>query len=211
MVRNHVLRIDPEAAALRRKRAESERAVTLRPADDCTARLSALLPIADGIRVMAALSAATTDDGRTRGQLMADTLVDLVIGGDRPTFRSPVAINLLVPVETLTDDQPAFLEEYGPVPADLARQVLADSGEKVRRVFTAPGRRDLIAMETRARRYPGLLDAFIRLRDQRCRTPHCGPPIRHIDHTQPHAHGGATSERNGQGSCEHCNYAKEHP
>ncbi|RNI24209.1 HNH endonuclease, partial [Flexivirga caeni] len=35
--------------------------------------------------------------------------------------------------------------------------------------------------------------------------------IRHIDHIRPHATGGATTERDGQGLCERCNYVKEHP
>ncbi|MGN6415268.1 HNH endonuclease, partial [Flexivirga sp.] len=48
-------------------------------------------------------------------------------------------------------------------------------------------------------------------RDHTCRTPWCTAPIRHIDHIQRHTDGGDTSERNGQGLCERCNYDKEHP
>jgi len=53
------------------------------------------------------------------------------------------------------------------------------------------------------------LAAFIGLRDQRCRTPYCDAPIRHLDHAEPHARGGRTDVANGVGSCERCNYVKE--
>ncbi|CAG7008528.1 HNH endonuclease [Mycobacterium avium subsp. paratuberculosis] len=66
-------------------------------------------------------------------------------------------------------------------------------------------------MESRARLFPQGLARFIGLRDQRCRTPYCDAPIRHRDHAQPWADGGATSAGNGLGLCEHCNYVKETP
>ncbi|WP_460599443.1 HNH endonuclease signature motif containing protein [Flexivirga lutea] len=52
---------------------------------------------------------------------------------------------------------------------------------------------------------------LILLRDQVCRTPWCGAPIRHTDHIRPHATRGATIERNGEGLCARCHYVKEHP
>ena len=53
------------------------------------------------------------------------------------------------------------------------------------------------------------LAQFIGFRDQRCRTPYCDAPIRHIDHITPAARGGATSGDNGDGMCAACNYTKE--
>ena len=64
-------------------------------------------------------------------------------------------------------------------------------------------------MESRSRAFPKGLAQYIRLRDQRCRTPYCDAQIRHIDHAVPAAAGGRTLARNGQGLCEACNYAKE--
>jgi HNH endonuclease len=64
-------------------------------------------------------------------------------------------------------------------------------------------------MESRSRLFPRGLAAFIGLRDQRCRTPYCDAPIRHRDHAQPWAGGGATSASNGLGLCERCNYVKD--
>jgi hypothetical protein len=56
---------------------------------------------------------------------------------------------------------------------------------------------------------PDGLGQLIELRDQICRTPWCDAPIRHHDHPVPVAERGETNERNGQGLCEACNYAKE--
>lgn len=124
-----------------------------------------------------------------------------------------VNVHLVMSLDTLTGDTPAHLPGYGPVPADLARDWITDPEQKiqVRRLFTFPGTGDLVGMDSRARTYTGLLATFIRLRDQTCRTPYCTAPIRHIDHITPAAHGGPTSERNGQGLCERCNYIREHP
>jgi hypothetical protein len=51
----------------------------------------------------------------------------------------------------------------------------------------------------------------IRTRDEVCRTPWCGAPIRHADHVVPAHAAGATSAANGQGLCERCNQVKEAP
>ena len=59
------------------------------------------------------------------------------------------------------------------------------------------------------RLFPRGLASFIKMRDGRCRTPYCDAPIRHRDHAQPWADGGATSAANGLGLCERCNYTKE--
>ncbi len=75
-------RLDPHAVVERAARAERERTVTIRPAPDCMTYLTALLPLAQGVSVYAALkrSADTCGDGRGRGQVMADTLVERVTG-----------------------------------------------------------------------------------------------------------------------------------
>ncbi len=77
--------IDPEAVVTRRRIAESERHTTLRPAPDTMTWLSAALPVRDGIAVhvtleQAAVHAQRLGDPRTKGQLMADTLVARLTG-----------------------------------------------------------------------------------------------------------------------------------
>lgn len=123
-----------------------------------------------------------------------------------------------MPHDALLDvsDEPAHLSDFGPVPAELARELVAGavaSGDEVwlRRLYASPTTGELVAMDSRARLFPAGLARFIRLRDQVCRTPWCDAPIRHTDHVQRHDDGGPTSGRNGQGTCEACNHAKEAP
>lgn len=195
--------------------AQSERRVALRPAPDCMTRLTALLPVKDGVACYAALCAvanATATPEHPRGQVMADTLVERVTGRC-PADGADVEVSLVMPLDSLTGDVPAYVPDYGPIPADLAREWVIDPQQdvRVRRLFSFPGSGDLVGMERRGRTYTGLLAKFIKLRDQTCRTPFCSAPVRHIDHITAHAEGGETSERNGEGFCERCNYVKEHP
>ena len=147
---------------------------------------------------------------------MADTLVERATGRDA-TVPTPIAVNLVLSDETLLggDSAPADICGYGPIPAAVARAMVSsavtDQGSRatLRRLYAHPRTGALLAMESRARLFPRGLAAFIELRDQRCRTPYCDAPIRHRDHAQPWAEGGATTADNGLGSCERCNYAKE--
>ncbi|MGA8547320.1 MAG: DUF222 domain-containing protein, partial [Mycobacterium sp.] len=211
-------RLDPHAVVDRAAKAETERTVTIRPAPDTMTYLTALLPVAQGVSAYAALrrAADTTFDDRSCGQVMADTLVERVTGRSAAT-PTPVAVNLVLSDHTLLggDNAPAEISGYGPIPAGVARGLVsgavsdARSRATLRRLYAHPGSGALVAMESRARLFPGGLAAFIGLRDQRCRTPYCDAPIRHRDHARPWARGGSTSAANGLGQCERCNYVKE--
>ncbi len=211
-------RLDPHAVVDRAAKAETERTVTIRPAPDTMTYLTALLPVAQGVAVYATLrrEADTRGDGRSRGQIMADTLVERVTGREA-TVPTPIAVNLVMSDETLFggDSTPADVSGYGPIPAAVARSMVARSvGDRqsratLRRLYAHPRTGSLVSMESRARLFPRGLTNFIELRDQRCRTPYCDAPIRHRDHAQPWAEGGPTTVENGLGLCERCNYAKE--
>jgi hypothetical protein len=213
-------RLDPHAVVDRAVRAESERRVTIRPAPDCMAIVTALLPMSQGVAVYAALhrAADTCGDGRGRGQVMADTMYERVTGrpADVPV---PVAVDVVITDESLFagDTEPARIPGYGPVPAQIARRLVAAglkdrrSRATLRRLYKHPRSGALVAMESRARLFPKGLSRFIDLRDDTCRTPYCDAPIRHHDHASAHVRGGVTSGLNGLGLCEACNYAKEAP
>jgi hypothetical protein len=223
-LRKLVCRLDPASVAERRRRAEADRHVTVRPAPDTMAYLSILLPVAQAVSAYAALKAAAdtraaAGDPRGRGQIMADTLIARVTGAPlddsgRPVV--PVAINLVMSDQALlagTHDS-AHLEGHGPIPAGLARHLVADTLDAgtrtwLRRLYTSPTTGQLVAMDSSARLFRGNLRTLIQLRDQFCRTPWCNAPIRHGDHAQGVAAGGTTSADDGQGLCAGCNYAKE--
>jgi hypothetical protein len=112
------------------------------------------------------------------------------------------------------DDEPAELDGYGPIPADLARSLALDGARAprwLRRLFTSPRTGELIAMESHRRTFTPAQRLFLRLRDRTCRTPWCDAPIRHADHVVPADDGGATSIDNGQALCQGCNNAKQAP
>ena len=240
--RAHAARLDPAAVVRRARRAESERRVTLRPAPDTMTYLTALLPVAQGVAAYAALGRAadaaaaspatgaaqgvTGDRGqspdglvgshRGRGQIMADTLVELLTGQSSASA-VPITVNLVLSDSALlgAGHEPGALPGGGPVPAQVARELVAagmDAGAVwLRRLYADPGG-DLVAMTSRARFHPDGLAEFLRIRDQGiCRTPYCGAPIRHIDHIVSDAAGGATTAPNGEGLCVACNLAKEAP
>ena len=218
-VRRQAYELDAEAWVTRRRIAESERRVTLRPARDVMSRLSAELPVAQGVAVFKTLgehadSLRATGDPRSRAQLMADTLVSRVLGTERPTTL-PVLAHVVVADDVLlgTNEEAAHLDGFGPIPAELARELVKTASEEamaqLQRLYVAPTTGELVAADSRSRRFPPGLSTLIRLRDQFCRTPWCDAPIRHYDHPDPATHGGQTSQVNSQGLCEACNYAKE--
>ena len=213
-------RLDPHAVVDRAVRAPNERTVTIRPAPDAMVHVTALLPMDQGVAVYATLrrTSDTTCDGRGRGQVMADTLVERVTGrpADVPV---PVEVNLVITDESLLagSTEPARVTGYGPIPAAVARLLVAcaahddRSQATLRRLYKHPASGALVAMESRARIFPKGLAKFIDIRDDTCRTPYCDAPIRHHDHAQPHHRDGPTTATNGLGECEQCNYAKEAP
>lgn len=170
-------RLDPHAVVDRAARAENERTVTIRPAPDPMTYLTALLPVAQGVSVYAALrrEADIRSDGRSRGHVMADTLVERVTGQDA-TVPTPIAVNLVLSDASLLggDSGPADVSGYGPIPAAVARSMVASavtdqrSRATLRRLYAHPQSGAQVAMESRARLFPRGLAAFIELRDQRC-------------------------------------------
>ena len=118
------------------------------------------------------------------------------------------------PATTRSVFEPARVPGYGGVPAPVARAWLRDAGDGsvwLRRLYTSPGGRDLVAMDSRRRVFGGLLRRMLVLRDDVCCTPWCGAPIVHADHTTAVREGGATAWGNGGGTCARCNQVKEAP
>lgn len=220
-------RLDHDAVMNRISRHQSDRTVTVRPAPHSMVYVTALLTAAEGSVVhqslqtladAAASDAVAAGKGLAgRGNLMADAFYQRITGRE-VSAPVPVTANLVISDESLLAQgtEPAILDGYGPIPAEVARQmtwaaVLDPEVEAaVRRLYADPGTGRLVAMDSAARKFPNGLRWFIKLRDQTCRTPYCDAPIRHIDHISRRADGGATSAVNGQGLCERCNYTKEY-
>jgi hypothetical protein len=162
---------------------------------------------------------------------MADTFVERLTGQVRADDVS-IEIGLVMTDAALLGDasSPARLHAEGlpgaVVPAAFARDLLRrdtnDGGNDkdaclsraevwVRRLFASAIDGTLVAMDSKRRLFDGQLRRFLVHRDQFCRTPWCGAPIRHADHVRPSAVGGQTTAENGQGLCAACNLTKEAP
>jgi hypothetical protein len=133
--RRLAIEADPRAAVRRASNAREDRRVGIRPAPDTMALLSALLPCEQGVAAYAALLRHTdtlvgNGDPRTRGQIMADTLVERLTGQATADDVS-AEIGLIMTDEALFsgDDTPAELTGHGPVPAELARALACRADE----------------------------------------------------------------------------------
>lgn len=221
----------------RTRRAVQDRHVSMRPVADGMVRLSALVPMAEGIAAYTSLDAAAASlrsGGATepRGALRADELIRRLTGVEPTTSGLPVEIGLVMTDRTLfhDGDQSARVPGYGPVPAAVARMLAAygttrpDTARRlagqesrvedraaawVRRLFTDPADGSLAQMDTRRRLFSGVLRRFVIARDQVCAMPYCGATIRSVDHVDRARDGGTTSVDNGQATCEACNLDKE--
>lgn len=141
MAKAEAYRCDPQSVVRRNAKAESERTVTCRPAPDTMTYLTGLLPVAQGVAVQTALQRAADHlrsygDGRGRGQIMADTLVDRVTrpehgpdGKPGNTGGAGIEIQLIMTDRALIagDQEPAYLQGYGTVPAGWARELLREA------------------------------------------------------------------------------------
>ena len=219
--------LDPRAYVDRAAHAASERRVTMRPAPDTMAYLTALLPAREAVAVFKALhdaaaSARAAADERSSDQVKADTLVERITG-QASAAAVPLEIGLVMTDAAVFgqgDGTPshdaAYLEGFGPVPASTARGWLTDPRLReaqawVRRLWSDPITDVVATVDPKRRRFPAALRELIVARDQWCRTPWCGAPIRHTDHASRWAGGGETTPDNAQGLCERCNHAKEAP
>ncbi|GAA1360102.1 DUF222 domain-containing protein [Arthrobacter rhombi] len=245
MARQLADQFDAAALVRRARKAVGDRHVSLRPAPDTMAVLTGVLPVAQAVSVFKALSraadlATSQGDVRSRGQVMADTLVERVTGQARAA-NVRVEVELVMTDRTLFkgDVEPAYLQGYGVVPAQIARDLIRDATRPpdlepsqdvggpaavgrgwpdggtdqelvwLRRLYTAPGTGALVGMDSKARLFPDGLRRFIGVRDQVCSRPWCDAPIRERDHVVAYAAGGQTSADNGAGTCSACNHTKE--
>ncbi|WP_245634663.1 DUF222 domain-containing protein, partial [Janibacter limosus] len=203
------LDLDAEALVRRRRRAAASRNVSVRPAPDGMAWLSILGPLTDVVGAFAALKraeqsryvatgdpatdAARVADERGRGAWMADTALEL-LSGRAEGQPQPVEVTLVMREDAVVprDEEPGEGDEaevpgWGAMPGAMAREHLlrlCDAGTAtwLRRLWTAPGGRDLVAMDSTRRLFSGVLRQLVELRDATCRIPFCGAPIRDIDH-----------------------------
>jgi hypothetical protein len=182
----------------------------LLPATGCAALLAAIDLRAD--------LADDPDDSRTRDQRRADALVQIGIDaltGTCPTCQRDTAgrvgagrihpvVQVTVALSTLLglDAQPGELDGHGPIPAEQARHLAADSSGTWRRLVTDELGR-LVDYGRTTYRPPADLERHIIARDRTCRFPSCNRRACtcELDHIIAWKSGGPTNDANMAALC----------
>ncbi|MCJ1671906.1 MULTISPECIES: HNH endonuclease signature motif containing protein [unclassified Rathayibacter] len=204
--------------AERHARAKEDRAVWVTPDVDGMATLCVHAPapaVTGAYDRLRRIARTLRDDGdpRTLQQLSADAAVDLLCDGDiagttpgsenrpDPTFvpgiRAEVRLTLAASTAVGLDDAPADLDGYGPVPAEIARELIR-TAPSFTRVLTDPETGAVVSVGRTHRVPPPQMRLHLKLRDQTCRFAGCTRPAAtsEADHTLEWRNGGETSLEN---------------
>ncbi|MFD6176383.1 MULTISPECIES: HNH endonuclease signature motif containing protein [unclassified Isoptericola] len=225
--------VHPEAFAERHRRAAESRAVYVDPGADGMAWLTAHLPAhvahAAYDRLTSAASRAQEHgDSRTRAQLRADALGDLLLTGtpERRTSadgtdagsatsvprlseiarRIVPAVRVTVPVLSLLGhaEEAAELDGHGPMDAETAA-LLTAAAPSLRRLLVDPVDGRVLTTDPGTYTVPAALRAFLRARDGVCRFPGCSRRAVQcdVDHVVAWSDGGRTVAGNLTHLCRH--------
>ena len=221
LIRKVCVQADPDDAKIRYREAVDGRRIVMDPSVDGTAHLFAWDLPPD--RVQAAMrrindlaqGLKTVYETRTIDQIRADVFLDLLDGkhfarsGDR---RGTVDIHVdLTTLVGLAED-PGELAGFGPVIADIARQVAENQpGAEWRWTLTHPESGQVVDNGVTRRRPTTAQRRHVQARNRTCVFPGCRKPAVDcdLDHRRPWAEGGPTTERNLAPLCRH-NHGTKH-
>ncbi|GMR02758.1 MAG: HNH endonuclease signature motif containing protein [Acidimicrobiia bacterium] len=215
-IRRLCIDADPTEAQQRYKTAVTDRRIVSEPSETGTAHLLGLDLPPDRVAAITrrintiARSLRDSSEPRTMDQLRADVFLDILDGANHGTSRRGM-VDIHVDLETLTRlaDHPGELAGYGPVIADIARQVTENQqGAEWRVTATDPNTGELVYVGTTRRRPTAGLRRRVEARDRTCVFPGCRMPAidSDLDHRKSVAEGGPTTERNLGPLCrrDHC-------
>lgn len=203
-----VINLDPQAQRITRDRTDDRRIdITPDPYQpgmaDVYARLSAVAAATLDARLDSFASTVCPNDPRTWAQRRADALLAMAEGAtalacecDRSECTAApqtdpatqIVVHVIAEHATITgaDDAPGYVAGYGPIPADVVREVAETPAAKIKPLTHL----DEPVAEPRYRPSAGLAD-FVRCRDLTCRFPGCDVPTENcdLDHTIPYPYG----------------------
>jgi hypothetical protein len=216
-LRKLCLEVDPDHAQQQLERAVADRRVVTQPHPDGSVELCAIgLPPHRAAAAMErinriARSLRGPQETRTIDQLRADVLCDLLTGNPHQAARAG-GVELTIDLPTLIglDRRAGDLAGYGPVIADLARQITAERLDAPwRYTVRDPATGEFYVGVTR-RRPDTLVARKVRARYRRCVFPGCRMPAVDcdLDHRTRVADGGATTERDLSPLCRHDHCAR---
>ena len=213
-IRRLCIETNPEDAKKRLKNAVGDRRLVIEPTVDGAAdfrgygaaidRAAAIGRKINGL----ARNLKTADDPRTIDQLRMDVFLDLLEGKHSGSGRSAGgSVDLRVDLRTLAElsEAPGDLAGYGPVIADVARQVAKAQTDSEWRI-TATDQSGRVVITGITRRRPTVSQKRRILADYpTCVFPGCRMPATEcdIDHRTPWSEGGATGVENNAPLCRH--------
>ncbi|MBG6059731.1 hypothetical protein RCH16_003132 [Cryobacterium sp. MP_M5] len=187
-------RLHPETITARRAGSIANRTSSVEAGADGMATLY----LTTGAELVQAIFTRATDlaaslqgpeETRTLTQVRTDVLSDLLIHGVTPTGVGTgvkATVQVTVPVLTLLghSEEPGYLEGYGPIDPDTARD-LASRAPSFTRLLTHPETGVILSVGRNRYKTPKAMRRFLRLRDETCRFPGCNRPARgaELDHS----------------------------
>src|SRR5213082_745372 len=212
---------DPEGAKRRTDQARDDRKFTLTHQESGTATL-----VVDDAPVEKAVAAyqrvnrlaktlKTKDEPRSMDQLRADVALDLLLSADGGGAEPRIEGLLYLSLDTYLglNENPGQLAGHGPIPAALAREILAGPDTVLRRILTDPRTGQVLDLGRTRYRPSAAIREYVQIRDQTCRRPGCCRPAQacELDHTLDWQHGGHTSVENLAGFCDRDHALKDRP
>jgi hypothetical protein len=222
LIRKLSIEVDPEDAQRRCDRATSGRRVVSEATAEGAANLLGLdlAPhrVAAATRRInrIARSLHTSGETRTMDQLRVDVFLDLLNGKTvTGTGSDRAVVDLQVDLDTLAGltQHSGDLDGYGPVIADIARQVATHQHDaEWRYVVTHPESGMPIHVGTTQRRPTLSMRRVVEARHPTCVFPGCRMPARacDLDHRIPWSHGGPTSVHHLAPLCRHDHRIRHH-
>lgn len=216
-IRRLCMDADPSDAAERYRVSLEDRRVVVKPTTDGTAHLFGLNLAPDRVAAIRAridhLATKLRRDGETRtmDQLRADVLLDL-LDGSRTATGGVVEIRVDLATLVELEQHPGDLAGYGPIIAEIARDLTEQYGSGAWRYVATHPDSDLPLGAGLVRRRPNARQRrAIYAAHQTCIFPGCRMPAVScdLDHRVPWARGGATSTTNLAPLCRHHHLLKD--
>ncbi len=219
-LRKLVIQIDPDAAKTRYQQGIEDRRVISEANPDGTANLHGLnLPPHRSSAVMRrinrlARAARSANDPRTMDQIRADVLLDLLAGSNHHDRQYRGTVDIQVDLNTLAGlvENPAELAGYGPVIADIARQVTKQQADSEWRYTITNDEGQVVHNGTTRRRPTADQTRQVEAENPTCVFPGCRNPASEcdIDHNQEWSEGGPTEVENLAPLCRHDHVIRHH-
>ena len=224
-VRRVVAAVDPDNARKRHERAKKTTSgVKVYPRPDGMATVAITTTATNAIEMAGQINTRadklrTDDDERSHGERQVQAVNDAltgapVTGEGKVRNRRGAQILAVIDLESLLGlrNHPGEIRGYGPVPAQLVRDLLAQDGSVLRRLVTDPVTGTLADYAVTAYTPDPALRGILEARDISCRFPGCTRDATWCDteHRDPYDDGGETSCANCGLMCRRHHNLKTH-